>query len=776
MAALTITSASIDSTGQIATVIIGGSTGALSFSASPGRLVFIVYTQSGTQYSIPTGNLSSGNISGTTVTVPILGIIPASALITGLQVQGCGVGNGGNLTDTLSNTSPSNTVTPTNNSAVPTPATPALVYDNVGYFAYTWDDTVSGPALMGFGSQDFSTASTLDFVVSGTDFVLNYKSTTGTTASISASVDNGGYNNVGFTNFGNLTGALIFTGLSAGPHTVSIKFITSVVKIDKSILGFVYGGTGAISQPLSGTANAPSFWATTYPATAFHQYQVVGAGNAFNTYFTPECGTTTTANLSAGWNLATSAINPVAYVGMSFSFTISGPPTTCKIFCSEAAEAFVIRVDGVEVGHVVASSVANTSTFLDLTSILSGISAGSHSVVVTLIGWQTAMFIGSFLVVGATITTSPPAARTHWWFHGDSITLGLFTPAIATNGNIGYRNTFVYMLASVLNVAYTNGGKSGAPCHYFNGSGETPNVDSSEHTAVNIVNCNHTVAQVVGLWGDNDIRQVGTNSAGRPHAVTTQSITASGTAQTVTISGSTFSIGDVIQVDVGAADPSNPGANYEAVTLTGAAAGSVTGIFTKNHLTNITVSKPELIGEFQTSFFNTIQTVLSGLSGVKWDEFAILPMGENGSGAAYGLLTSGSAAVVGSANIAAWNAKKLATMQTSGSGNGKGDNTTYLTSAQAARVAYHDTYQWGLNGYTVSNYDWTMANYTTNYITGSPTGIHPNDAGNQLLNATNLGNGIVALNMLAVFSPPMGVSAFSRLITSAKSSPLPLFE
>lgn len=744
MAALTIASATIDSTGQSCTVAIGGAVGILSFTSSPGRGFYVRATFGGVTYETCTGTYS---ISGASVIVPLLGIVPSTATVSV-------IGFNGNLTDTLSSTAPTNTVSATNNSTMVATFL-ALDFSKLGINGF-FASVAGTPNLMQITNNGLSSDATIDTVFNCTAVSFVYKSSL-TTAPFAVSVDGGAYNNVGTSDFGGVTIATLGAGLSAGLHAFSIKYLGGTTYVDTDAFVQVYGGTGAMTQPFSGTGSAPGFWATTYPSSAFSQYPFLQNANSIKSNFTIECGTTASAAAGNAWNLNTASIFPVGTaMGMSFAFQVAGAQSVLKMFCAQNNACYDMRVDGVSVGHVtVTANSPTTYGYVDFSSFVSGLSAGNHSVVITLVGLSGQPYLGSLTAVGSAITTSPPTARTHAILYGDSITACPFTTSVAANGAVGYLQAWPYMVANVKNWAYTNRGISGSATHYFNGSGETPNADAGEHRTTDITGCSHVPTYVLINYGDNDVRQVGSNSAGRPGTTTTQAITLNGSPQTVTVTSSTgFITGQVVQVDIGAADPSSsPGANYEAVTLTGVAAGTVSGIFTKNHSSGIVISRPELVGEYQASVFNMLNLITTALPSVIIHYVGTLPVQNVGQAAKYGLTSSGSTANVGSANLLLWNTAVTKTLLTSGSGNGNGSGS-FLAAPQAAQITYHDSVPWQMNGTANPAYNVVTADYTTNYVDV----IHPNDNNNGLPNATNLGNGIYALNVLAIFntSGPIG--------------------
>lgn len=742
--ALSITSATIDSTGQSCALVIAGATGALSFPGGVGSGLYVRNTLSGIIYEVSVGVYS---ISGTTVTIPLNGIISSGSVVNVLPFSF-------NLTDTIAATVANTTIGATNNSTR-TANNIALTPSSLGINGF-FVDVAGPPSLRLISNNGLSSDATIDFVLNCTDVTFIYKTSLTVSAPFSVSIDGGAYSNVGLSIQGLVTIATLGTGLSAANHTFSIKFLGGTTNVGISLFCQSYGGTGVMSQPLSGTASAPGFWSTTYPASAFSQYEFLQNANSIKSNYTFECGTTASAVVGNAWNLNTASIFPVGTGnGMSFSFQIAGTQSVLKLFCGQNNACYDVRVDGVSVGHVtVTANSPTTYGYVDFSSFVSGLSGTNHNIVITLVGFSGQPYIGSMIAIGAAITTSPPAARTHSIMYGDSITACPFTTSVAANGVVGYLQGWPYMVANSKNWAYTNRGVSGSATHYFNGSGETLNADAGENRTNVVTGCSHVPLVVIENYGDNDIRQVGANSASRPHTTTTQVITASGSPQVVTVSSSSgFANGQVVQVDIGAADTTIGGLNYESVTLTAAAAGTVTGIFTKNHSSGITISRPELLIDFQTSWFNMTQAILAGTPGTTlYYALGIFPTNDPGSAAAFGLTASGASANVGSANFALWNNAKSKALTTSGTGNGKGDNSTYLTAPQAARCQYRDVVPWGLNGTTNPNYDVSggaPVDYTSNYVAG---GLHPNDAGNGLANATNLGNGIIAMNVLSMLS------------------------
>ena len=750
-AQLTISSASVDSTGKILTLNIAGNTGALSFPGGVASGMYPRLTYSGTVWDLPPG---TATISGTTVTFAMGGIVPQGA------TSCIAIASGFNLTDTASATVANGNYTFVNNSTQ-VGTVISFSASSVGLSAY-WVFNPGTPNYLKFSHSGLTaTPATMDFVVNCTALTLSVQSNMGV-AVLTASVDNGGYSNLPFTTLGDPSIITVASGLAAGNHSFSIAYLAQNPQIDTDIMAIAYGGTGGLSPPRSTTSPAPSFWSTTYPASGtLNQYTMMAASQVPASYITLETGTTTGSDTAQGWVLNGANVYPKGINGPSFSFTISGPPTTAKLYVSETGAAIDVRVDGVSVGHVVVPNTANSSQFVDITSLLSGISAGSHAIVCTIVGYNSAPYIGSIYLVGATVLGTPPAARDHWVFYGDSIVAGPYTTSVANNGSVGFLQTWAHMVASANNVAYSNRGISGSAVHYFGGTGETPNTNGGEHRATDVSNCNHVPKKVIILYGDNDVRQVVTLGAARPHTTTTAAIVATGAQSVAVSSTSGFLTGQTVQVDVGAADPASPGASYEAVSITVVDGTHLSGTFTKTHASGITISRPEMVGEYQTSVFNMLNTIVSNTpSTTKVYYLSILPVADPGNASTYGLTASGISCNVGAANLALWNQAIQNAIAPSGAGNGNGSGT-YLTSGQAARITYLNTLPWGLNGTTNPNYDvsnnttgtptGTQTNYTTYYVAGN---IHPNDAGNSLPNITNLGNGLIAQHLLSSLTPP----------------------
>lgn len=730
MSALAIGAATIDAAGKNLTLPITGIvSGSLSFTATPTGF-FVRGNLGGALHQFTIG---TPTISGTNVIVPMLCTVPAGT--TGFEV----IGFAGNLTDGAGSTAPANTVSISSAPITATPtSSPAYSGSNGGFHGYFAPHAGSpnGMLLSDIGQPGAATYDTVWNVTSGpVDVNFPYYNNNGV-STFSVSIDGGSYVPVPFSAESSLVVGQLATGLGIGIHAISIKFTgTAAARLNTDILFQFFGGNVTQSQPLSTTVpttgSIPAFWSD-YPASAFSQATVSDDTSTVTNQYAPETGTATGASNSNGWELSSGHIFPLIR-GSSIGWNCARAATGLRVYMDVTASSTItLRVDNVEVGHLQVSG--SGGNLVDLTSLLSGVSAAAHTYHLTFASWGSGQgpALGSVLVTGTTVTTSPPALRDHWIFYGDSIVEAFGLDEIygvSNPGIVGIYN-FCYIIANRLGVAYSIRGDGGTATKYLNGPGEANtslNQQAGENRTSDVLGCTHPAHTIVENYGSNDIRQsanaiLGGAGEGRDYTTTTAAITGTGSAQSIpVVSSAGFLVGQTVQVEIGGPDFTlTPGANHEALPITAIADGThITLAPTKNHSSGIIIGYPESIDEFQAAYLHMLQQFFATLPSVNIVAIGIIPNQAPDGAFFYGETQD----VINSTNIAAWNARKVAAFAS-------------LTAPQQALCRYISPVGAGLNGTTNPNYDaygGAPVNYTTNYVPASGDTKHPGVSGNALL-------------------------------------------
>lgn len=739
--ALGISGIVLSSDGMTVTFTVTGGIGAIS----PTSGITGIYIR-GTDAASPLQQVQYGpvdgtsTLSGTTVTVHLTGKLHSGVTSPDILMFAC------NITDTLSNTYTNNATF--GFSSAPAPAIASSIVPtnaNIGMNC-TYADFAQGalsgatnPACRLFGKQA-SEVVTIDFVLNCTAIsdvnILRW----GNQAAFSfgVSIDGGSYTT--FTpEVNNGSNAIqIATALSIASHAFSIKYISGDIYFFNTTFLQVFGGTATMTQPYSDSASALSFWSMYPPHTVPYVQEAVTKGDkTVNTVFTQECGGSPSGT-NQGWLNSTGFMYPPSNIsGPSFSFHRATTPTFMSLYSNTTAGLLDIRVDNVSVGQV-SFDGTGVMKLVDLTSALSGVT-GAHDYVITFVSNPgTAGYICSVIVSGGNFGT-PPASRPLAYFGGDS--------RVAGNGvNSQYGNTFgplhgiPYQTANKLldgvhGTAYLGYGIAGGTYgNKVEASGFS--IDYQINTTNVVLGNNQGFSYGILYGAINDARQL---QGSRPHTTTSGSVSA-GSAVSIPV-GSTagFIDGNSYWIDVGGPDPINsPGVNAEKVVLhitDGTHFSAPT--LAHAHGSGVTISGLEVMSvDMQGGFFNCAQTLLL-VSGLKLYVVGTGPTNINGNEATYGLTATGSNQVIGYANLNYVNGRLVAALATSGTGNGKGDNTTYLTSGQAGRSTYIDPGPLQLN-LAAGSYDVTSnanpppnpltppnSNYTVNYWDG----VHENGTG-----------------------------------------------
>jgi hypothetical protein len=749
--ALGIASGSINTAGNSSVFVVNGNTGILSTPGSaPITGLFLRCTLNGipnTQIYIPDGAASITGL-GLNITVPSA-VIPATAANLNLEIFGC------NIQDTLGTQFPGGGLNfpYTNSSTATVGASLAILPTNCGMNA-TYYDTAGTPnrrtwigGLVGAEVPTFDTVLNIGTAGSSVNFLVH---TNASAFSFSVSIDGSAYTVYTPQAFEVDNVIQISSSLSSGDHPISIKYISGTLALNTDNVFQVYGGTATMRSPLSGTGSAPSFWATTYPASSFSQYAVTTGANAANALVTFETGTTPagTNDPNQGWLLDTGyAWAFHGKGGPSLGINTVGTPTGMYVYLNTTIGLWDLRVNNISVGQEQMDTTA-IMKFVNFSSLLPGTGGATTLHLTSVAPVNNSSYIGSIIIVGTTLTT-PPTARPLLIPIGDSRTAGV--GVINQYGQVlGPLHSWAYEVANAGlggsgGLAYINQGISGATYEYTNLTGETPTPTLSIEYAVvtnNIViGNNHPggVSYVVDYGGINTPRQ---QTGSLPHTTTSAAITSTG-SQSVNVSSITgFTNGLLYWVDIGGADPyGSPGPNCEQVMLN-FAAGQATGNFTKTHANGVTISQVLTGQRMQTSFFNCLNTILSGSSTVQVLVIGMGPTNSAGNATAYGLL-AGTNGVVDSPNLFYLNGLKQLAFAPSGTTNGGNRSGTYLTSPQIARVKYLDPVPLLINSTNNQNYvvtnnatppptplPGTQSNYTVNY---AGDGIHENGAGNILI-------------------------------------------
>jgi lysophospholipase L1-like esterase len=403
-ASLTISAATLDSTGHVLTVTMSGVSGSLS----PATALTGFTVRSGTLTSGGTAwYIASSTSSGSTVTLTLGAIVPSS---TTLVVD---LSSGSNLTDGSGNTAAGQTgVAVTNNSSQSLSSYP---YNNPNFYfiADTSTGTFDGRNyIIDSGGGDL-----FETILTGTDAQVLLLS--GVATDLQISVDGNSTTTINTSNIASGNSFVwvpLFSGLADTPHTVVVKDLA-------------YGDDNYFDQATTVQVKGSS------PATA----TPTGFGTFIVANSAVNAGNILLDNYALTNVTVTGHPNTVQWTYMPGGLYFKASASDIWLYADNVSGPFSLYQDGVYLGTTLTGAQDGRFT---LYHVASGLDTGVHTYEIVSSGtWITpgsspgaAAFVYGLMLSGGSGLQSPPSSGIPIEaFYGDSITSGGGSSAIADN-------------------------------------------------------------------------------------------------------------------------------------------------------------------------------------------------------------------------------------------------------------------------------------------------------------------------------------------------------